>query len=369
MASETLRLVDEIDNISGVSGGSFPAAYYGLYGDRIFEDFQDRFLNKNIQRGLVLQAPRPFNLLRLFTPFYTRSIMASQYYDRKVFDGATFEDMEKARGPHININATDLSDGFRFTFSQGQFDVICSDMNKLKVSKAVAASSAVPALLTPITLRNYAGTCGFQPPEWLEEGLASRRTDLRRYQAARSFGAYLEVDQKPYIHLVDGGISDNLGLRLGIEMGQAVGNINTVREEMGIEMPDYWVIIVVNAETDPDPTIDLSAASPSFAGLMSAVSGAQIRRYNLETLMLVRESLKLWSQQLSKALGRTVKPYLVEVSFDMIQDEEDRSYLKLIPTSFTLGNSEVEDLRKAGKKLLRGAPRFQKFLREVSEAN
>ena len=80
---ETLRLVDEIDSISGVSGGSFPAAYYGLYGDRIFEDFQDRFLNRNIQRGLVLQALRPYNLLRLFTPFYTRSIMASQYYDRK----------------------------------------------------------------------------------------------------------------------------------------------------------------------------------------------------------------------------------------------------------------------------------------------
>ena len=41
---ERLRLLDEVDTISGVSGGSFPAAYYGLFGDQIFEDFEQRFL-------------------------------------------------------------------------------------------------------------------------------------------------------------------------------------------------------------------------------------------------------------------------------------------------------------------------------------
>ena len=30
------RMLDEVDFISGVSGGSFTAAYYGLFGDRIF---------------------------------------------------------------------------------------------------------------------------------------------------------------------------------------------------------------------------------------------------------------------------------------------------------------------------------------------
>jgi NTE family protein len=32
-------LLDEVDGISSVSGGSFTAGYYGLFGDRIFEDF------------------------------------------------------------------------------------------------------------------------------------------------------------------------------------------------------------------------------------------------------------------------------------------------------------------------------------------
>ena len=34
------RLLDEVDVMSSVSGGSFTAAYYGLFGDRIFQDFE-----------------------------------------------------------------------------------------------------------------------------------------------------------------------------------------------------------------------------------------------------------------------------------------------------------------------------------------
>ena len=46
------RLLDEVDGISSVSGGSFTAGYYGLFGDRIFEDFETKFLKKNIQGAL-----------------------------------------------------------------------------------------------------------------------------------------------------------------------------------------------------------------------------------------------------------------------------------------------------------------------------
>ncbi len=47
------RLLDEVDGITGVSGGSFTAAYYGLFRDRIFEDFETRFLKQNIQGKLT----------------------------------------------------------------------------------------------------------------------------------------------------------------------------------------------------------------------------------------------------------------------------------------------------------------------------
>ena len=38
------RLLDEVDVISSVSGGSFTSAYYALYRDKIFADFESRFL-------------------------------------------------------------------------------------------------------------------------------------------------------------------------------------------------------------------------------------------------------------------------------------------------------------------------------------
>ena len=358
----SVRLLDEIDSISAVSGGTFPAAYYGLYGDRIFEDFEQKFLYKNVQRALLFRALRPWNLLRLITPSFSRSLLALDYYDQKVFDQATFEDLATATGPHIHINATDLSHGYRFTFNQGQFDVICSDLDQLPVAAAVAASSAVPLLLSPIVLKNYAGSCQYQVPDWVNDSLDARRSDRRRYEAALAFTDFSDIDDRPYIHLIDGGIADNLGLRFAIELTAAAGGARRFAEATKLESPENFVIIVVNAETDPNPKIDLSSASPSFAAMMASVSGSQIRRYNLETLLLLEESVEDWAEVLAERTETPVRGSLIEVSFDSIAQEEERGYFKLIPTSFALGDKTVDDLREAGRRLLRENPEFQALL-------
>ena len=54
---EQIRLLDEVDLISSVSGGSFTAAYYGLYGEKIFDDFEESFLKRNVDRDLALGGP------------------------------------------------------------------------------------------------------------------------------------------------------------------------------------------------------------------------------------------------------------------------------------------------------------------------
>jgi len=359
-------LLEEVDSISGVSGGSFPAAYYGLFGDRIFEEFEPRFLNKNVQRALFLRMLRPWNLLRLFTPWLSRSDLASRYYDDKIFDGATYADLTKASGPLIRINATDLSSGDRFTFNQATFDVICSDSDEFPISTAVAASSAVPMLLSPITLKNYAGTCGYDPPEWVVEALENRHTDPRRERSAQTYIDLANPEKKQYIHLVDGGISDNLALRPAIEFVTVVGGIEKARQITGAEIPDHLVVIAVNAETDPDPKIDLSSASPSFASLMNSVSGSQIRRYNFETLMLVREMISSWGRDLSTD-DHPVTSHMIYVGFDELEDEEERQYLKWLPTSFVLGDTQVDRLREAGRRLLRDSFEFQQLLEALKE--
>ncbi len=47
------RLLDKVGAISAVSGGSFTAAYYALYHDRIFDDFESKFLKRDVECRVV----------------------------------------------------------------------------------------------------------------------------------------------------------------------------------------------------------------------------------------------------------------------------------------------------------------------------
>ena len=357
-------LLEEVDTISGVSGGSFPAAYYGLYGDRIFEEFEPRFLRKNIQSALLLRALRPWNLVPLMTPWLSRSDLASRYYHQKVFDGATFGDLRQAQGPRIYINATDLSTGERFTFNRGTFDVICSDIDVFPIATAVAASSAVPMLLSPVMLKNYAGTCGYEPPQWATEALKKRHTDPRLNRTAKNFLLAQDAERKAYFHLVDGGTSDNLGLRAALDFVTAAGGAKGALEVRRKEIPDRMAFIIVNAEINPAPTLDLTRAAPSFASLMNSVAGGQIRRYNFETLLLAEERLHRWGRELSSDEHR-VTTHMVNVSFEEIKDEKERRFFNGIPTNFHLSDKVVDRLREVGGRLLRESPDFQQLLREL----
>jgi NTE family protein len=353
-------MLEEVDTLSGVSGGSFPAAYYGLFGDRIFDEFEPRFLRRNIQGAIIWRTLIPWNTVALLTPWLSRSDIAKGIYDKSVFDGATFQTLEDAKGPIVYINATDLSSGERFTFSQGQFDLICSDLQIFPIAYAVAASSAVPMLLSPISLRNRAGSCGFEQSLFLQEALDARFTDPRKFRAARAF-TQLDNPEKKFLHLIDGGISDNLGLRAGIDILEASGSYERAAELMNAELPEKAVIISVNAETDPDPSIDLSSAAPGFASMMNAVSGGQIRRYNFETLLLTHEILEGIEREMHDA-GRSMETFMVEVSFGRFRNSKDRRYFKRIPTSFKLSDHEVDELIWAGRELLLDSPDYQRLV-------
>jgi NTE family protein len=61
----------------------------------------------------------------------------------------------KKDGPFIIINASELGHGIRFSFIQEYFSLFCSDLSNFPVSKAVAASSAVPIVFLPVVLEKY----------------------------------------------------------------------------------------------------------------------------------------------------------------------------------------------------------------------
>ena len=158
IVADDRRMLDEVTTINAVSGGSFTAAYYCLYGDRIFADYEQLFLKRDVQSDLLRRCLSPVNSARLSSPYFGRSDLAAEYYDELLFHGAAFGDLAAigAARPFLVINATNISTGTPLQFTQDQFDLIGSDLNQFPISRAVAASSAVPLLLTPIILKNYA---------------------------------------------------------------------------------------------------------------------------------------------------------------------------------------------------------------------
>ncbi len=372
------RLLDEVDGISSVSGGSFTAGYYGLFGDRIFEDFETKFLKKNIQGGLTTQTLfNPINWFRLYSNTFDRSDLAAEYYDKYVFEGKTFGDIAARKGPMIMMNATDMTHGLRIGFSQDAFDSICSDLSPFSVARAAAASSSVPMLLSPITLRNYAGTCGFKIPEHFEEVLRGRSISERQLFLANNIRPFLDSQKKRYIHLVDGGVADNLGLRAILDRILLKGSIWEAIKGTRNENVNKFVIIVVNAETQPEPKWDRSEGIPPLGAMMSAYSSISIERYNEETIALLKESVKAWEDEIKaeRCKGEAVSTqpdscgdiqfYVVEVKFDVLTDEAERLYYKRLPTAFKLKPEQVDNLREVAHRLLVGSDEFQKLLRDL----
>ncbi|MBI5634304.1 MAG: patatin-like phospholipase family protein [Nitrospirae bacterium] len=373
------RLLDEVDTISSVSGGSFTAGYYGLFGDRIFRDFESRFLKKNVQGELLARVFNPLNVVRLLSPYFDRSDLAAEYYDREIFDGGTIGDIAARKGPMIIINATDMTYGMRVGFTQDMFDVICSDLAHFPVARAVAASSAVPVILSPLTIRNYAGSCNYTMPEPIAHVLKENDITDRRFYLASNIKPYLDAARKPYLHLIDGGVADNLGLRAIVDRIIFRGDFWKTIRNTHHENLHKVVFIVVNAETQPDSRLDMMESPPALAAMLESYSTIAIERYNIETIALLKENLKEWTEQIrsQRCAGKTVSTapgscgdiqfYIVEVKFDALRNEMERLYFKRLTTSFALDPEDVDNLRAAAGRILSESAEFQQLLRDLRQ--
>ena len=358
---ESRRLLDEVDTISSVSGGSFTSAYYGLHGDGIFETFEDKFLRFDMDKHLVYGIFNPI----LWFDSKGRTDMAVDYYQKQVFHGATFADMMHSGLPLIVINASDLAYGIRFSFVQEYFNLLCSDLASFPVARAVAASSAVPVIFSPVVLQNYSG-CSDGDIDWLAAAKARSGDDAELEMLSFGLETYANKDQRKFVHLVDGGITDNTGLRAAYDIIEILGGSKTYLELTRKATPSQFVVIAVNASTDPMFDIDESNEVPSMATSMKAVSGVQLHRYNAATIELLQNSLETWTQDVSTP-DQTVTPYFIEVSFEDIRAPEVRRFLNKIPTAFSLSDEQVDTLIESGRDLLRNNPVFQQLLADLKE--
>ena len=375
------RLVDEVDGITSVSGGSFTAAYYGLFGDRIFSDFDEKFLKRDVQGALVNQVLSPLNWPKLWSLYYTRSDLAAEYYDELLFENKTFQDFQKPNSPVIAINATDSALGAQFTFIGKQFEPICTDLFSFPVSRAVTASSAVPGAFPSVILKNHAGECDYQPPEWAEAALKTKTVNTRRYVLANNIRAYRDVSKYPYIHLFDGGITDNLGIRAIINPTLVTGNMWEKLDSVNMEATNKLVVIAVNSRKAQDISFAKRDYSLPLFDTIGVTSSIPLDHFSFETMDLLRSSMKSWQRSITRGrcaekMGTNgsaarndceARTYLIEVSFDILEDENERAHLKNLPTTFQLAPGDVDRLRAAAAKILTKSEVFQALINDLTQ--
>ena len=359
-SGKRMRLLDEVDVISSVSGGSFTAAYYGLFGDKLFDDFETVFLNHHIEKQILKRFLNPFFLI---SP-QGRTEAAIEYYQRTIFKYATFGDMmQHPDAPMIIINASDLGHGVRFSFTQEYFNLLCSDLSSFPVARAVTASSAVPLLFNPVVVKNH-DKCGKELPLILQTTRNRAKKSAELQMILKGLNTYYNKGQRQYAHFVDGGITDNLGLRAIHDMLEVAGGAKSLMQRLKLRAPKRIVLISVDASTNPARLMDKTNRRPSLAETVGAMSSAQLYRYNVATVELLKNKLQQWAQQLSTP-QHLVKPYFIKFGFKDLQSDQQKEFFNKIPTSFSLSPEQVNRLIKAGRQLIRGNVNYQRLLVDI----
>jgi len=374
-------LLDEVDVISSVSGGSFTSAYYALYGDSIFNrqsTFQANFLYHRVQSDLVKQMVYyPKNWQRL----QSRIEIAADYYAQNIFGDVTFAALERRPRPYLILNATDASTGGRFEFSQEQFDLLCADLSRTPVARGVASSSAFPALLNSLTIDSFnaQGGCDYHVPQWETDALRDTVRNPARYRRAQQQARFRDPARK-HLHLLDGGLADNLGLR-GIIKSMTSSDQPDDRLADGRRVQGGWslnrrinlkpikrvIVITVDSRTNHPKNWDSKAAGPGLVKVVDAAAGIPMGNFTTESIDLMRETARRKAEDLSESLdqlqatirvsgqatGGAPSFHAIALSLDDVAPAAERAMLNASGTNFELPEFLVNCLVSRSAGLLR----------------
>jgi NTE family protein len=217
-----------------------------------------------------------------------------------------------------------------------------------------------------MTLRNYSGQCAYSAPAMS----ASRESTTRQIYKAAETRSYLDATARPYIHLLDGGLTDNLGLRGMLDRVAAHDDPYDLARALRLGRFDKAVLIIVNAETSPDLALDRHEEVPTVVQVFRAIKDIPINRYSFETIELFKANLENWSRQLRAGADGEARAgfefYLVEVTFDAIPDAAERDAFRAIPTSLVLPAETVDRLRALGPRLMRASEGYRRLRHDLA---
>lgn len=222
---QKIGLLEQVTTISSVSGGSIPAAYYSLHGEpqslAFWQTMRAKMGTDFFSKWLV-KVLNPINMVLTLREGYTRSDLMAEVFDEELFHKATFADLGKRPGNKLFLNASSLTGGDPFVFTEEYFNhrasYLYSALGPFPISQAVMASGAFPGVFPNVTLRHWAFI---------------RDNDGKPYW------------QDSYEHLFDGGPADNLGVSALLKSARS-----SFREAAARGKAQRCLLIIVDAFPD-----------------------------------------------------------------------------------------------------------------------
>ncbi len=352
---QRVGLLQKVDYISSVSGGSLTAAYYCTRREEWNPETAQKQLTHNFAADAWWQLFLPWNFWAMIFSDVDRTDLLARTIEYNLFtrDGKsmTFDDLLPDR-PRLLINSTDLQSGDRFVFCNETFDELNSDLKRYPIAYAVAASSSVPVVLHPVTLRDYSTTF----PQ--------------------------------YRHLIDGGITDNLGVRTLVDIYR-----HHIWAARVAHKPDPYpngaIFLVIDARTKFDSKISeksdigIVESLRAGAGLTSSVLIERASAATLSDIIIdnitdnvtageVRGLIKSMSQtgylELNDRFNHKVA--VVHLALSRVAELNNLPFTSFwasvnrIATYFSIEPSEAYQLYQSAELLVR--QKFQDRLRDLS---
>lgn len=372
-------MVESIRMLSGASGGAITAAYFGYKGSENFQDFREKYLIRKGEANLRTDVSL-VNLIRAYNGGVNDRSNFADWLDKEVFDGARFQQLKREGGPIIWINASDIYNRTPFLFSYDTFASLCSDLDEIPIADAVAASAAVPVVFSPVVVKAWGPRCNYQQPEWLTKALADPKASARLQAYSRALMAYQDKNRLKYVKLVDGGITDNIGVTgFTLERSAAGTPYGPLSPEQAIKLRTL-LFLVADAGREPEPDWGETIGGPKGADLVDAVSDTSISssvRDEFDALRfavteweidLIRYRCGLSAAAVRKVRGTTdgwdcrdVHLYVDDVTFHDLP-QAMRQKLRNVPTRLQLPVDQVDLVIAAGRESLALNPSYREAI-------
>jgi NTE family protein len=372
-------LIDRVSLVSGVSGGSVTAAYFALYGRETIADFRKKFLIQDVESSLSTSV-NVTNLMLLAKGGVNDRSGLPAWLDKNLFRGATYADVLKPGRPHLWINASDIFNRTTFIYNSVNFGALCSDLRRYPLSEAVAASAAVPLVFAPIVIQNYADRCQFDAPDWVSSADRPGAPAILRASAA-ALQRYREQSDVKFVKLLDGGMTDNLGLSgFVLELAAATKPYEPLTPRQAVNLKRF-LFVVVDSGRPPGGDLAKNAEAPEIMDLIQAVSDTAVDANVRAAYDAFVAEMEKWRDRLVEYRCGLTPPevatmrgstegwdcrnltlQVAKVSFEQMREASVRARLDKIPTRFKLPKDDIDLLITSAGSLLRQNPNYKEFL-------